>query len=145
MGQAKVGEPEPDLEVEGAARAVRVDVGNPHVVLEWAPTRLPDQDALVAIGSRIDAATPGGANVEVVRPTGGRDAIDMVVFERGVGPTQACGTGACAAAAAAHEWGLVDEQVTVTMPGGPARVDLGDPVLLTGEVTSVARVEAPWP
>jgi diaminopimelate epimerase len=67
------------------------------------------------------------------------------VYERGVGPTRACGTGACAAAAAAHEWELVGEQATVVMPGGPVDVTLGDPVLLIGDATSVAILDTPWP
>lgn len=144
MGQAKLGEDRPEW-VEGEVlRAVHVDLGNPHLVLQWAGPELPGTDELITIGSRIDGTTPGGANVEIVRPSpdGG---LDMVVYERGVGPTRACGTGACAAAAAGHEWELVGESVTVTMPGGPVEVVLGDPVLLTGDSTSVAIFDTPWP
>ncbi|MET0728035.1 MAG: diaminopimelate epimerase [Acidimicrobiales bacterium] len=145
MGQAKVGDAEPEWAGGDVLRAVRVDMGNPHVVLLWGADELPATDELIAIGSRIDAATAGGANVELIRPRGSGDGIDMVVYERGVGPTQACGTGACAVAAAAHEWKLVGEQGTVHMPGGPLDVTLGDPVLLTGDATSVAVIDAPWP
>ena len=144
MGQAKVGEAEPEWEDGDVLRAVRVDIGNPHIVLHWAGPELPGTDELVALGARIDGTTPGGANVEVIRP-GADGRLDMVVYERGVGPTQACGTGACAAAAAAHEWELVGEQATVVMPGGPVDVTLGDPVLLTGDATSVAILDTPWP
>jgi diaminopimelate epimerase len=98
----------------------------------------------VALGSRIDGATPGGANVEVIRP-GLEGQVDMVVYERGVGPTLACGTGACAVAAAAHEWELVGERSTIAMPGGLVDVALGDPVLLTGDATSIAIFDTPWP
>ena len=144
MGQAKVGEPQPEW-VEGEVlRAVQVDLGNPHVVLHWAGAQLPDLDELIAIGERIDSSTPGGANVEIIQP-GAEGGLDMVVYERGVGPTQACGTGACAAAAAAHEWELVGETATVRMPGGPVEVTLGDPVLLVGDATSVAIIDTPWP
>ena len=145
MGQAKVIDAEADWDEPLARRAARVDLGNPHVVLEWAGAELPDTEALVALGARIDASTPGGANVEVLLPRPEADQIDMVVFERGVGPTQACGTGACAVAAAAHEWGLSGATATVHMPGGPVEVTLGDPVLLTGDVTSVAIIDTPWP
>ncbi len=69
----------------------------------------------------------------------------MVVYERGVGPTQACGTGACAVAAAAHSWELAGETATVHMPGGPVDITLGDPVLLTGDATSIAIFDTPWP
>jgi diaminopimelate epimerase len=145
MGQAKVGEEQPEW-VEGEVlRAVRVDVGNPHVVLQWGGDALPALDELVEIGARIDSAMPGGANVEVIQPGTTPGEIDMVVYERGVGPTAACGTGACAVAAAAHSWELAGERATVHMPGGPVEVTLGDPVLLTGDVASVAIVDTPWP
>lgn len=144
MGQAKVVGSEPEWVEGDVLRAVRVDIGNPHVVLHWGAPTLPGTDELVAIGSRIDGATPGGVNVEIIRP-GAPGQIDMVVYERGVGPTQACGTGACAVVAAAHEWELVGEQATVTMPGGPVDITLGDPVLLTGDATSIAIFDTPWP
>ena len=70
----------------------------------------------------------------------------MDVYERGVGPTQACGTGAVAAAAAAQAWGLSPATVTVHQPGGPATVELGaagDEAHLTVPVVAVAEVE--WP
>ena len=143
MGQAKVVAPEPDWVRAPGLRAVRVDVGNPHVVIEWGDDgALPTGDELVELGERINAATPGGTNVELVRRSG-PDAIDMVVYERGVGPTNACGTGACASAAAAHDWGLVGRRSTVTMPGGPVDIELADPVLLTGDATFIADVVVP--
>lgn len=145
MGQAKVLGAEPEWVEGDVLRALRVDVGNPHVVLHWGGAALPGRDELVAIGARIDGATPGGANVEIVLPGATGDALDMVVYERGVGPTQACGTGACAAAAAAHEWELCGTVTTVHMPGGPVEITLADPVLLTGDVTSVAILDTPWP
>jgi diaminopimelate epimerase len=144
MGQAKVVGEEPEWAEGEVVRAARVEVGNPHVVLQWGSPELPDHAALVALAARIDAASPGGANVEVVRP-GDDGELEMVVYERGVGPTQACGTGACAAAAAGREWGLCAEDTIVHMPGGAAAVRLGDPVLLTGDTTSVAIFDAPWP
>jgi diaminopimelate epimerase len=67
------------------------------------------------------------------------------VWERGVGETQACGTGACAAAAAAFVWGRVGNHVTVTQPGGNATVDLrSDTIVLSGPAEHVATVEVPW-
>jgi len=124
---------------ERVLRAVHVDMGNPHVVLHVAdPDDLPD---LVEAGSRIDGATPGGTNVELVWPVEG--GVRMLVYERGVGPTQACGTGAVAAAAAARAWELAPATVTVHQPGGPASVELGDVAHLTVPVVAVAAVE--WP
>jgi len=145
MGQAKVVGPEPEWVEGDVLRATRVDVGNPHVVVQWGGPSLPQRDELVAIGGRIDAATPGGANVEILLPGEEPGDLAMVVYERGVGPTQACGTGACAAAAAGHDWELCGPTTTVHMPGGAVEVTLGDPVLLTGDVTSVAILDTPWP
>ena len=145
MGPAKVLGEEPEWADGEVLQAARVDVGNPHLVLRWAGAALPSRDELVVIGARIDGAVPGGANVEIVVPSGDAGALDMVVYERGVGPTQACGTGACAVAAAAHDWELCGTSVTVHMPGGVVEVTLGDPVLLTGDVTSVAILDTPWP
>jgi len=145
MGPAKVVGPEPEWVEGDVLRATRVDLGNPHVVLQWSGPSLPQLDELVAIGGRIDAATPGGANVEILLPSGTAGALDMVVYERGVGPTQACGTGACAVVAAGADWELCGPITTVHMPGGAVEVTLGDPVLLTGDTTSVAILDTPWP
>lgn len=144
MGPAKITEDRAEWVVGDVLRAVHVDVGNPHIVLHWGGAVLPVGDELVAIGARIDDATRGGANVELVQPAAD-GGLDMVVYERGVGPTRACGTGACAVAAAAHAWELAGEISTVHMPGGSVEVTLGDPVLLTGDATSVAVLDTPWP
>jgi diaminopimelate epimerase len=144
MGQVKVGEAQPEWVEGDVLRAGHVEIGNPHIVLHWGGAELPGTDELVAIGSRIDGATPGGTNVEIIQPNA-EGGLDMVVYERGVGPTRACGTGACALVAAAHDWELVGEQCTVHMPGGPVDVTLGDPVVLTGDVTSIAVLDTPWP
>ena len=64
-------------------------------------------------------------NLEIIEPGPEPHAITMRVHERGAGITQACGTGACAAAEAALMWGLVPrsaEEVLVHMDGGDARV-----------------------
>lgn len=145
MGAAKVVGTEPEWVGGDVLEATRVDVGNPHIVLRWAHAALPGREGLIELGARIDGAIPGGANVEIIVPGVAPDEIAMVVYERGVGPTEACGTGACAVAAAAHEWGLTGERTTVRMPGGPVEVTLGDPVLLTGATTSVAAIDTPWP
>ena len=144
MGQAKVLGDDLELVGDSVERATRVDVGNPHIVLQWGVEALPERDALVAIGALLDGRTPGGANVEVVRPGAGPGELTMVVYERGVGPTLACGTGACAVAAAAQHWGISDGDVTVHMPGGPVRVTLGDPVVLAGDATFVGTIDVPW-
>jgi len=140
MGRPSMGAELPEWVDERVLKAVHVDMGNPHVVLHVAdPDDVPD---LVEVGSRIDGATPGGANVELIWPAGAGE-VRMLVYERGVGPTQACGTGAVAAAAAARAWELAPATATVHQPGGPAVVELGDPAHLTVPVVAVAAVE--WP
>lgn len=143
MGPAKVLRHDPDWAQAPGLRASWVDVGNPHLVIEWPDHGRPSDDVLIDLGRRVNAATRGGTNIELLRRGSAPDTIDMVVYERGVGPTQACGTGACAAAAAAHDWGLVGLRSTVAMPGGPVDIELGDPVLLTGDATYVADVVTP--
>lgn len=140
MGDPIVKGPLAEWEDHRILRAVAVDVGNPHVVGHVAdPDDAPD---LVELGERINAQTPGGTNVELISPTGGGE-IDMRVYERGVGVTSACGTGAVAVAAAAHAWELAPTTVTVHQPGGPVEVELGEPAHLTVPVVAVAAID--WP
>ena len=136
MGTAKVG-PELDSELGWPGRPV--NVGNPHVVL-LVPD--PDEIDVAGVGRAIDREQPGGMNVEFVAAGPGPDELGMRVWERGVGETMACGTGSCAAAAAAHEWGLVGARVVVRQPGGAAEVELGpDTIVLSGPVERIARIE----
>ncbi len=137
MGPARIGPEEPQ---PTPGRGVRpVDMGNPHLVV-WGPA-FTTEDVL-GMGPQIEARTAGGVNVEFVTLGPAADELTMRVWERGVGETQACGTGACAAAAAAHEWGLVGPRVVVHQPGGDAEVEIRpDTVILTGPSELVARVE----
>jgi len=70
-----------------------------------------------------DPHFPERTNVEFAT-VAGRDRIDLRVWERGVGETLACGTGAVAAAAAARRRGLVEDVITVMLPGGALRVEI---------------------
>lgn len=136
MGPAELGPEQPGTMGE---RARAVDMGNPHVVL-LVPE--PAEAHVAAHGSRLDAETPGGTNVEFVAVGPGRDELSMRVWERGVGETMACGSGACAAAAAVHDWGLAGPRVVVHQPGGEARVVVEEgTVILTGPSRYVARIE----
>jgi diaminopimelate epimerase len=141
MGAATAG-PElapSSLEFPAARRATR-DIGNPHLVL------LVDDPSTIALeveGPALEAEYPDGINVHFVRVSG-PDQLELRVWERGAGVTQACGSGATVAAAVAHEWGLVGEHVQVAMPGGDAVVDVTDStLLLTGPATFVAEVNVP--
>ena len=116
-----------------------VDLGNPHLVL-LCPD--PAEVHVADLGPRLEQLRPGGLNVEFIAPGPGKDELRFRVWERGAGETQACGTGSCAAAAAAHAWDLVGRNVTVHNPGGDLDVEVGeDTTLLTGPAEFVARVE----
>lgn len=114
------------------------DAGNPHAITRRATT----MDDILRIGPRIERHPrfPARTNVEfaVVRsPT----EIDLVVWERGVGVTQACGTGACAtvAVAVAKGWSPADTEVAVKLPGGVlhVRLDANGHAILRGPARRV--------
>jgi diaminopimelate epimerase len=138
MGPARPGPdvPEP-LGERLTTRHVTVDFGNPHLVIEVPD---PANVDLTTEGAWLEQQFPDGINVEYVAASA-PDRLTMRVWERGVGITEACGTGACAAAHAAGLWGLIDGHATVAMPGGLAEVTLGDDVVLAGPSELVADIE----
>jgi diaminopimelate epimerase len=114
MGVARPG---PDLVVVVGGREHRfltVDMGNPHAV-SFADHA---EGAFQVLGPEVARTPPGGTNVELCRVLG--DRIEVAVWERGVGPTLACGTGACAVAVAACETGRASfgVPIRVALPGG---------------------------
>ena len=118
-----------------------VSMGNPHFVIftpDVASVDLAAEGPLLERHERF----PDRTNVEFAQVDG--DVIRMRVWERGSGPTLACGTGACATAVAAIAAGLCDRQVTVRMDGGPLtiewRADDGH-VYMTGEAVKVFEGE----
>jgi diaminopimelate epimerase len=119
---------------------LEVDVGNPHLVVLGPDPAGVD---VAGLGSALDGAAEGGRNVEFVTLGPGPDEVTMRVWERGVGETLACGTGACAAAAAMHHWGRTGSVVTVHQPGGSVSVELADDgtAVLNGPSQRVARCE----
>ena len=126
--------PEPANWASLACDSVRpvshLSVGNPHSVVAVDSV---DEVDLLALGQLVPHV-----NLEIIEAGPEPDAITMRVHERGAGITQACGTGACAAAWAAAGWGLVApdlEEIVVHMPGGSAKVQLHQPA--TGRVTLV--------
>ncbi|RZI46597.1 diaminopimelate epimerase [Candidatus Finniella inopinata] len=119
----------------GNPSAVFVDLGNPHLVCfvndlsvceKWGPlleTYLP----------KLDPTMPQRVNVGFATEVD-RQTLHLRVWERGAGFTQACGTGACAAAAAGQALGLIDHDVQVKQQGGVLGVHLGtDHFLMQGE------------
>jgi diaminopimelate epimerase len=145
MGAARIGPPAPEWTGAGVRRAMWADMGNPHLVAEIADESDVSKHELVHLGEKVNGSAPHGANVHLLVAGPGDDAISIRTYERGVGLTEACGTGACASAAVAHHWGIVGPSVTVEMPGGQAVVDVGATVTLTGPATVVAAIDHPWP
>ena len=124
-------------------RARTVCVGNPHLVLLGAEL---DGIDVARAGSAAQDAYPGGINLELVTPGPAADELVLRVWERGVGETLACGTGSCAAAAAARAWGVVGDYVRVHNPGGTLEVGLnGTGVVLAGPVRRVFAAEVDIP
>jgi diaminopimelate epimerase len=116
LGDVTVG-PDEELDVAGERLSiVPVDVGNPHaVVLRHALSR----DDLLRIGPAIETHPrfPRRTNVQLATPEP-RDAVSVLVWERGAGETAASGSSAVAVAAAATARGWCDSPVRVNMPGG---------------------------
>ena len=127
------------LEIDGERVTLGVvSMGNPHAVL-----RVDDvaQAPVARLGAAIESHPrfPRRVNVgfmEVVN----RGLIRLRVFERGVGETLACGSGACAAMVMARQWGSIDDKVTVALPGGRLEIAWpgeGHPVMMTGPAEKV--------
>jgi len=133
--RAKMGAPSEirPLDLEAAGQRVRahaLSVGNPQCIV-FGPL---DEQRLHTLGPALERhpAFPDRTNVEFVEvQTTSR--IHILIWERGVGPTAASGTGACAAAAAAMTYAGVNREVEVESPGGVQKVEWRDDELyLTG-------------
>ncbi|MDG1163973.1 MAG: diaminopimelate epimerase [Porticoccaceae bacterium] len=115
-----------------------VSVGNPHAVMLVDDV---DTAPLESIGPQLEThgRFPNDVNVGFMQIID-RQNIKLRVFERGVGETQACGSGACAAAVAAIQQDLVDFAVTIHVNGGDLHIDWqgeNETLLMTGPATSV--------
>ncbi|MDA8786707.1 diaminopimelate epimerase [Porticoccaceae bacterium] len=127
------------LEVEGTQYDIAaVSIGNPHAVLRVEDT---ETAPVASLGAQLEAHQrfPNRVNVGFMQIVD-RKHIKLRVFERGVGETQACGSGACAAAVAALQQELVDSPVTVHLKGGDLTIDWrgeAEPLLMTGAAASV--------
>ncbi len=130
-----------DQPFDVAQRKVRVScvsMGNPHAI-----TFDELGEASDTLGSLLEKHIrfERGANIGFARMRT-EDSIDLRVWERGVGFTQACGTGACACAVAAVETGRAQRgrSIEVRLPGGPLQIVVGEPgqrVLMTGPASHV--------
>ena len=128
-----------ELELDGGLQPIgAVSMGNPHVVLE-----VPDIDhaPVDELGLRLESHPlfPERVNVGFMQRLG-KDHIRLRVYERGAAETQACGTGACAAVAIGHRWGLLSDEVTVSLPGGDLLIRWageGEALWMIGPATTV--------
>lgn len=114
-----------------------LSIGNPHAVT--FVRALPENWALLAQEIAALRLFPKGVNVSFASVQG-RRKMTLRVWERGAGATQACGTGACAAAVAAVLNGLAERTVKVHLPGGSLKVEWdqkSDHVFLTGPAVRV--------
>lgn len=102
-------------------QAASVSMGNPHVVIDVDDV---ERAPVASIGPEMERhpAFPNRVNVGFLEVVD-RGHVRLRVFERGVGETPACGTGACAAVAAGRALGLLDAEVQVSLPGGELRID----------------------
>jgi len=150
MGVPRLDPAEIPLNMPTAAASYRIDVdgsrlefgavsmGNPHAVLKVGDV---DVAPVEHLGPLIEhhAAFPERVNVgflEILDPSHGR----LRVFERGVGETLACGSGACAAAVVGRVQGLLDPRVVLSLRGGDLEIEWAGPdapVMMTGPAEHV--------
>lgn len=127
---------------ESVQRVALVSMGNPHAIqfIDVAPEEYP----LHRIGPQMEhhPLFQYRTNYEVTRVLD-RSHMEMRVWERGVGETLACGSGACAVMVAAHVQGWVDDAVDVRLPGGTLRIEWSGEgnVTLTGPAQQVFESE----
>jgi diaminopimelate epimerase len=127
------------LDVEGRTEQIfAVSMGNPHAVL-----RVEDVNSAPVreLGPKIEhhPRFPQRVNVGFIQVID-RHRAQLRVWERGAGETQACGTGACAAAVAAISQGWMDSPVTLDLTGGRLSIEWageGHPVIMTGPAVRV--------
>ena len=120
-----------------------VSMGNPHALIEVTDI---DAAPVAVLGSALQSngVFPQSANIGFVQIVA-RDRLRLRVYERGVGETLACGSGACAAAAILIRRGTIDRQVAVSLPGGDLRISWPDDaaeVIMSGPAAFV--FEGDW-
>ncbi len=131
-----------EVDVNGEACSFGcVSIGNPHATMIVDEVAVAD---VIAIGSALQDHWffPQKVNVGFMQVVD-RDRIRLRVFERGVGETLACGTGACAAVAIGVLWEQLDGSVDVELPGGTLQIEWSgiatDPLWMTGPAETVFK------
>ncbi len=126
----------------GSAHIAALALGNPHAVQLVADIETAQVER---IGPLVEShhLFPKRVNAGFMQVVN-RSGIKLRVYERGVGETLACGSGACAAVVAGRRWGMLDEEVKVELRGGNLTVKWpgpGQPVSMTGKATFVYQGE----
>ena len=141
MGEAVVEDAVTLTALEQEVSCVPVSVGNPHCIVFCDDA---DNAPLCTIGAALEKHEhfPQGVNVEFVQILD-RHRIRMRVWERGSGITMACGTGACASAAAAVKAGFCDSPLIVRLDGGELNIEIlsDGSARMTGPAVTVAECE----
>jgi len=119
-----------------------LSIGNPHIVIQVADV---DNAALETLGPYFEthAMFPERANIGFMQILD-RNSFRLRVFERGVGETRACGSGACAAMVAGVQLGLLESSSSATLLGGELNLEWqggANPVMMTGETAMVYQGE----
>ncbi len=133
MGTPVIGRPDVNERAVVAVREISdhaafLDVGNPHVVAQVDNLEVID---MTEVGHLVMQRF-GDVNVECFQIAEDGASVEMKVWERGVGVTEACGSGAVAVVALCESWRLLTaDNVPVWMPGGAATVTVGEPMLFT--------------
>ena len=142
MGEARVGRP---VELEAAGErfaAIPVDMGNPHAVILLDTAKAVEGTELERLGPVLEChpALAERSNIGFAAPAEG--GLCLRVWERGSGATLACGTGACAAFAAAWSRGLCSGRAAVRLSGGELTVEReGERLILEGPARTVFEGE----
>ncbi len=127
------------LEAAGTSFAVgAAGMGNPHVVIPVADVEAIDLQRYGA-ALEVHPAFPARTNVHFVQAISPTHLV-MRVWERGAGPTLACGTGACATLVVAHRLGLAERRARLDLPGGPLEIDWDESsghLFMTGPAVAV--------
>ena len=117
-----------------------LSMGNPHCVI-WMNEISKEMVCRIGEHSETSEYFPEKVNTQILNVLD-RTNIQIEIYERGAGYTFASGTGACAAAAACHRMGLVDDHVTVQMQGGALLVEFGEDgrIFMTGPVCYIGSI-----
>ncbi|MBS3817251.1 MAG: diaminopimelate epimerase [Candidatus Thermoplasmatota archaeon] len=136
VGEGEFIEEEIDVQDE-SVKGTCVSVGNPHCVIFVENV---EEAGVKELGPALETHPifPDDINVEFVEISD-EDRLKLRVWERGVGETNACGTGACAGFAAAHRLGRCKGSVEVELKGGTLRFEMGDEMIMKGDTQKVFK------